>query len=67
MFSIFLCSIIALVIVIERIIEAGLGEKDILGWKLEEMLALVGQGWKILFLKLKVRRSHSEHSILAVV
>jgi hypothetical protein len=43
-----------LAIVIERIIEAGLGEKDTLRWKLEEMLALVGQGSKILFLKLKV-------------
>jgi len=42
MFPIFRCLIIALVIVIERTIEARLGEKDILRWKLEEMLALVG-------------------------
>jgi hypothetical protein len=67
MFPIFRCLIIALVIVIERTIEAGLSEKDFLRWKLEEMLALVGQGSRILFLKLKVRRSHSEHGILAVV
>jgi len=56
-----------LAIVIERIIEAGLGEKDIPGWKLKEILALVGQGSKVLFLKLKVRRSRSEHGILEVV
>jgi len=67
MFQIFLCSIIDLAIVIKRIIEAGLGEKDIPRWKLEDMLARVGQGSKILFLKLKVLRSHSEHGILEVV
>ena len=64
-FPIFRCLIIALAIVIERTIEAGLGEKDIPLRKLEEKLTLAGEGSKIFF-ELKARRFHSEHGVPAV-